>query len=180
MLLRDELPTRLVPIEQREASYARNRPRAERPAWPKVGDQVYYRRNEWDVDEDLWLMRVVDVQDPDDKTSEWAPNLWQQIRDNLSGAPLLDPAGGLLYAPMPDPWPWVHLRYEGDIPKGSESAWLANVQMTWESRIRGSAGWLPLDYRETRPVQLPGSLVMQPLPEPTWRSVSAPPRPRQE
>lgn len=157
MLLADELPTRLVPIGLDEGAYARNRPQGERPPWPAVGDQVYYRRNEWDVDDDLWLMRVVAVQDPDDKTSDWAPNLWQQIRDNITGAPIV---GQIV--PVADPWPWVHLRHEGDITKDSPT-WLGNIQMTWESRVRGSAGWLPLDYRQTRRLHVTGHVVTRPL-----------------
>jgi hypothetical protein len=157
MLLADELATRLLPIGLDEGAYARNRDPAERPPYPTAGDEVYFRRNEWDSDGDLWLMRVVAVQDPDDKTSEWAPNLWQQIRDNLTGAPIL---GQIV--PVADPWPWVHLRYEGDIGEDSPT-WLGNIQMTFESRVRGAPGWLPLDYRQTRRLHVTGQIVARPL-----------------
>lgn len=159
--LAEEIATRLIPWEPEEAAYARNRPHAERPAWPQVGQQVYYRRNEWDSDGDLHLMRVVAVQDPEDRDSEWAPMLWQQIRDNATGAPVV----GHIVA-VPDPWPWVQLVWEGPYPKGLGHAWRARPQMTWESRMRGSAGWLPLDYQRTRPLRLPHSGPLRPLPAP--------------
>jgi hypothetical protein len=59
-------------------------------------------------------MRVVDVQPPDDITSEWAPNVNQVIHDNHTGGVLLEPGSGRpVVSPMPDPWPWVVLRYRG-------------------------------------------------------------------
>lgn len=158
MLLRDELPGRLIPMELFEGSMARNRPTERRPAWPVVGSEVYYRRNSWDSDDALWRMRVIDAQDPNDTTTVWASNLCQQIRDNLTGRPLLDGNGAPVHSPLTDPWPWVHLRWEGALPSGAP-AWLGNVQMTWESRLRGSPGWLPLDYQRTRTVWLPGDLT---------------------
>jgi hypothetical protein len=76
--------------------------------------------------------------------------------------------GQPLIAPVADPWPWVHLRWpeERDIPKGAEHAWKHNVQMTWESRVRGSAGWLPRNYHVIRRLHLPGQIVLRPLPPP--------------
>jgi hypothetical protein len=159
----DELPTRLVPYERWEFSYARNRPAGERPAWPRVGDEVFYRRNGWDVDEDLVRMRVVDVQDPDDTTSDHAVHVNQLIHDTVTGGVLLGPLGRPVVSPVPDPWPWVVLQYEGEVPKGTDRAWLGRPQMTWESRVRGSAGWLPLDYQQTRSVRLPSEVVVQPM-----------------
>jgi hypothetical protein len=47
--------------------------------------------------------------------------------------------------------------------------------MTWESRVRGSAGWLPLDYLETRRVPMPGQVEVQPLP--ISHPLLGPPRP---
>jgi hypothetical protein len=166
VLLVDELSTRLVPIGLAEGAYARNRDPAERPPWPRVGDLVWYRRNEWDTDEQLHEMLVVAVQDRDDRTSQWAPNLWQAIRDNTTGAPVLDASGQPLIVPVADPWPWVHLRWPDgrDIGKGAEHGWKHNMQMTWESRVRGSAGWLPGNYQAIRRVRLPGQVMLRPLP----------------
>lgn len=166
VLLVEELATRLIPLTPEEGAYARNRDPAQRPPWPRVGDQLWYRRDEWDDDHALHLMDVVDVQDRGDRTSAWAPGLWQLIRDNTTGQPLLDARGGLVVVPVADPWPWVHLRWPAgtDIPKGAEHTWKHGVQMTWESRVRGSAGWLPLDYRVTRRLWLPGQTPLRPLP----------------
>lgn len=169
MLLAEELPTRLIPFTGEEAAYARNRQLEERPPWPRVGDEVYFRRHEWDVDGDLHLMRVVDVQDPGDTTSVWATNLVQHLRHNDTGEPLHYSDGRPVLAPLDDPLPWVHLRWEGDIPKGAPT-WLGHVQMTFESRMRGSPGWLPLNYQETRRLHLPGRILHRP---PTaWRYLS--------
>lgn len=161
MRLADEIHTRLVPLDRSEGAYARNRPLDERPPYPRVGWRVWYRRNEWDTDDDLHLMRVVAVQDPHDTTSEWAPHLWEVVRDPIGGHVLTDRAGAPILRAADDPWPWVHLKWEGDIPKGSGHAWKNNVQMTWESRLRGSPGWLPLDYEKTRKVRLPHELVVR-------------------
>lgn len=173
MRLADELATRLLPVGLDEGAYARNRPHDARPPTPRVGDEVFFRRNEWDSDEDLWRMRVVEVQDPDDKTSEWATNLWELIRGNWTGAPLFDRAGEMLILPVADPWPWVLLRWEGEIPKGSEHAWMHRLAMTFESRVRGAAGWLPLDYEQTRRVWLPGQTLTMPTVDPIARRAEA-------
>lgn len=155
-----ELLTRLVPYGQDEGTYARNRLTAERPAWPRVGDRVYFRREEWDLDEQLHLMQVVDAQPQDDTDSVWATNLWQHLRDNGTGQPLHYRDGRPVLAPLPDPWPWVDLRWpdEQPIPKGHEHAWKHRVQRTFESRMRGSPGWLPLDYRASRQVHVSGQV----------------------
>lgn len=155
-----ELLTRLVPYGQDEATYARNRLPAERPPWPQVGDRVWFRRDEWDTDEQLHEMRVVDVQDPDDTDSVWASNLWQHLRSNFTGEPLFHRDGRPVLVPLPDPLPWVHLRWpdEYDIPKGHSHDWKYRAQQTWESRMRGSPGWLPWDYRDTRRIHLTGQV----------------------
>jgi hypothetical protein len=166
VLLADELATRLIPHRPDEGAYARNRHPAERPPWPKVGDEVYFRQYEWDLDEDLHRMRVVAVQDPGDVDSAWASNLVQHLRHNVTGAPLHYPDGRPVLVPLEDPLPWVHLRWEGDVPKGS-GGWMRRPQMTFESRLRGSPGWLPLNYRQIRRVHLPGQILHRPAT--AWR-----------
>lgn len=165
-LLIQEALTRLIPFGQDEATYARNRLPAERPPWPRVGDRLYYRREAWDVDGQLHLMQVVDVQSPDDTTSEWATNLCQHLRGNENGQPLFRPDGSPVVVPLPDPLPWVHLRWpdELEIPKGSDHAWKYRIQMTFESRMRGSPGWLPLDYATTRVWYLSGQVPERQMP----------------
>lgn len=183
MRLDDEAATRLVPYERWEFTYARNRLEEERPPWPKVGDELYYRRYEWSGDADLVRMRVVDVQSPDDVTSEWAANVNQVIHDNMSGGVILDPTSGKpVVNPVADPWPWVILKYEGEVPKGSEHDWKNRPQMTWESRVRGSAGWVPLDYLTSRKIRLPAQIkpIIQPLQTPRLPPSLPAPAPRPE
>lgn len=173
----DEIATRWVPWEQAEFSHARNRPLSERPPLPKVGDQVWYRRYDWchnpatgEVEEPE-LVVVVEVQDPDDTTLAChLPdigmvrdlNLWHLVRDNLTGRPRVDEHGEWLYVHVADPWPWVRLRR----PNGM-------LAETRESRLRGSAGWLPLDYL-SRPERwrLPSQTLH--VPRPALRPVTAP------
>lgn len=149
----NELGTRVVAWQQIEFTHARNRPHAERPPLPLVGQQVRYRRHDWDHNsatsevEAPELVTVVRVQPLDDRTDvHWVsdvgacrdPNLWHLIRDR-DGQPLRDGFGQLRYAPVADPWPTLWLRRPNGI-----------IAETRESRLRGSAGWLPLDYRSRR------------------------------
>lgn len=144
-----EADTRLVPYERIEVSHATNRPYAERPPVPRVGDELFYRRNYWD--QDPVRARVVWVQDLDDRED---PNLWALVRDH-NGNPILD-AGVPRYGRAADPWPEVRLRGEwadpGSTPHEREA-------ITREARLRGSPGWLPLNWRE-RPVRLPSELYL--------------------
>ncbi len=157
MLLAQELLTRLVPIDQREVSYIRNRLQSDRPPRPKVDDQLFFRRNEWDTDDQLYLMRVVEVQPENDTTSEFATNLVQHLRHNISGSPLFYLDGEPVLVPLPDPWPWVKFIFDGE-PSKETLSWQHRPQMTFESRLRGSPGWLPLNYIETRRMYLPGEI----------------------
>jgi hypothetical protein len=153
----EEAKTRLVPLTQAEAVYARNRDPQDRPAWPQLDDLVYYRRDEWATE--LYQMRVVGVQDPADRDSVWATNLVQHLRATF-GAPLYYPDGSPVLVPLDDPWPWVTLRWDGVLPKGSPT-WMYRVQMTFEARLRGSPGWLPADYLTSRRVVLPGQVLFR-------------------
>lgn len=147
----DELRTRHVPWDPIEQTHARNRPHHERPALPKPGDQVWYRHAEWERHPSTGhpippeLCTVVAVQPLDDKTD---PNLWLPLRTS-TGMYVADESGQV-FQPVPDPWPELDLR-RPDRRKadGSLMGYGAMVR-TRESRMRGSAGWLPLDYR-TRP-----------------------------
>lgn len=140
-----EMDTRLIPIDRIECSYARNRVSSERTPVPAVGDPVYYRHNEWDSEVDVAVVREVqNLQQYDD------PNLWQIQRDQ-NNRPVADGFGGVLMVPVNDPWPWIVLRSER-----------YGLRRTWESRVRGSAGWLPLNWR-TRPVWLAGDLIARGL-----------------
>jgi hypothetical protein len=146
----DELSTRVIPYAPVEGAYARNRNLDERTPVPAVGDTVYYRHNEWDAE--VVEAEVLAVQSMDDLHDV---NLWRLVRDNLTGAPVYD-NGQPRMVKVEDPWPWVMLKPEGH-----------PTTQTWEARLRGSAGWLPLDYRE-RPLRLPGEIVIQPTPNRNW------------
>jgi len=146
----DELDTRLIPIAPIEGAYARNRDPAERPPIPAVGDVVYYRHQEWDTE--VVKAEVLAVQSMDDLHDE---NLWRLVRDNLTGHPVLDD-GKPRMVKVEDPWPWVMLKPEGH-----------PITQTWESRLRGSAGWLPLDYRQRR-IRLPHEIIIRPTPNRNW------------
>jgi hypothetical protein len=165
----DEIGTRLVPWEQSEFTHAHNRPRPERPPLPEPGDQVWYRRYDWHHNpatgetENPELVTVVEVQPPDDESLTChLPgvglvrdlNLWHLVRDNVTGRPAYDPSGQPRYVHVADPWPWLRLRR----PNGM-------LAETREARLRGSAGWLPLDYR-SRPERwrLPGQTLIVPRP----------------
>ncbi len=170
-----ELETRIVPWQYTEVSWARNRPPGERVPLPHAGDVVWYRQWEWERDPGgrhtpPERATVVEVQDPTDTAVVHTtpdgvpardPNLWHLLRDP-SGKPLPGPGGGMVYAPVADPWPRVVLRRPNGV-----------VVTTREARLRGSAGWLPLDYR-TRPerTRLPSATMLVPRP-----GVTAPPAP---
>lgn len=146
----DELRTRLVPWAQIEVTYARNRPHAERSPWPKVGDAVWYRRYDWDRDPrdgarvEPVIGTVIAVQDLDDRED---PNLWHQIK-NVHGQPLAGVHGGPARQAAPDPWPWVDIQLADKVKDDGSLMRHGEVVRTWESRMRGSAGWLPLGYRQ--------------------------------
>jgi hypothetical protein len=139
--MRTEIETRDVPYEQIEITFARNRPVSERTPIPEPGDSVFYRREYWD--QLPVLATVLKVQSLDDRDD---PNLWQLVRDSW-GKPILD-EGGTRYSRLPDPWPWVML----SLPSGGRA-------MTREARLRGSPGWLPLDWR-LRLVRLPSEVLL--------------------
>ncbi len=145
----DELGTRHVPWERIEVTWANNRPHHERPATPVIGERVWYRHDEWSPD--VILVTVLDVQPADDMDD---PNLWRIIRDAY-GQPILD-AGVPRRAPHPDPWPEIMFRRA----EGSDRLTCAR-----EARLRGSAGWLPLDWH-TRPERrrLPAQTLLVPRP----------------
>lgn len=141
-----EEDTRHIPWTGVEAAYARNRDPAERTPIA-AGMRVYYRRDAWDPDPVGAL--VLDVQELDERND---PNLWHAVRD-VTGQQIFTPDGPL-FAPVADPWPWVLLQPD-------DTPW--RTARTWEARLRGAPGWLPLGWR-TRPVRTPDQVVLRPLP----------------
>lgn len=159
-----EWDTRLVPHEPAEVSYALNRPDHERTPIPKPGDRVYYRRHMWDQHPTLaTVLAVADLEDRGD------PHLWHLIRD-LDGNPVLDGDVPRMVR-APDPLPWVDLRADdvdardeyGKPVRCTHCGWFhRNPARTWEARVRGMPGWLPLNWRD-RDVKLPSELVHRPI-----------------
>lgn len=161
-----EYETRLVPYARVEATYARNRDPAERPPFPKPGDRVLFRADEWQATPPVPAeILAVETWDDPQPVPEWErltvgmENMWRVVRDNVTGDPVIDMEGGkprVRRVRVEDPWPFVRLRLAG-----------GQLHDTFEARLRGAAGWLPLDYLE-RPVRLPSEIVVRPYPNGNW------------
>lgn len=136
-----EQDTVLIPYQPEEIAWARQRPPEHRVACPAVGDALLYRHDSWGPP----VAAVVEsVEDLDDRTK---PNLWQIIRDPVSGRILATPDHVPVAERLPDPWPVLHIRSRH------------GIAITQEARLRGSAGWLPLDW-ETRYRPTPDLLIV--------------------
>jgi hypothetical protein len=120
--------SRLVPIDPSEIHWALNRPPEHRTPIPTVGERVYYRHHEWG---EVTEAQVVAVQDPLDYADRY---LWHVLTDERR-RPIHDERGNRVLVPAPDPWPTLTLATD----------W--GHRATREARVRGSAGWLPLDWR---------------------------------
>lgn len=166
-----EIDTRLVPWEHREIAYALNRWDRDRTPVPRPGDRVYYRRHEWDQEPTpATVLQVADLEDRED------PNLWHPVRDNTTGAQMFDGEIPMIVR-APDPLPWVDLEPDDAVAAFGPGekrrcgtcgqTHEARVARTWEARVRGMPGWLPLGWRD-RGVKLPGEIVMRPV-EPAYR-----------
>jgi hypothetical protein len=139
----DERATRLVPYSPSEITWAQCRPPAERVPPPVVGDKVWVRHEPWGS---VVPGTVIHVQPLDDPWQD-NPYLWTNRTDPLTGAFLVTADGEPIAERHPDPWPVVHV------------AWVGGVDHTQEARLRGSAGWLPLDW-ENRRRPMPTVLVV--------------------
>lgn len=106
-----------------ELEWARERPLACRPPIPNMGDRVLYRTNDFFVE--LLAATVITVIDYDLAD----PNLWELDDDSSLSSSLVHPVA--------DPWPILIL----DVGK-------RHMVETRESRLSGSAGWLPLDWQK--------------------------------
>lgn len=121
---------RHFPHTHQEYVWAQCRPAADRTPIPREGDEVLYRHH---TGEQPTPATVVWVQPLDDIAD---PNLVRTQMDPATGEPMLL-EGRYVLLMAKDPWPLlilttVHGRVE-----------------TREARLRGSPGWLPLDW-ETR------------------------------
>lgn len=143
-----ELDSRSIPYEQREVTFALNRPPHLTQPWPTVGQRVLYRRHDWSTV--AVPATILEVQDPDDYADPW---LWHTVRDPNGNVVLTDDEVPLR-SRVADPWPWVRLRPDDN---------LGEVVETREGRLRGSAGWLPLSWRPNPVVLLPHQMTPPPL-----------------
>lgn len=136
-----EADTRLISYAQWEIDWAHERQPQQRTPVPAVGDEVLYRHNGWGPVARADVLSVQSETDLDD------PHLWRVETDGFGQPVLLD--GRPVMQQRFDPWPLVQLRVPG----------LAQRVETREARLRGSAGWLPLDW-ELRFRPLPGSIII--------------------
>jgi hypothetical protein len=132
------------PYDPSEMVWARDRPPWQQPPRPTVGDHVHYRHDPWGEITCAQVVRILD--DPEDD-----PNVYRYVLNEQSAtrSPIVDGAGRRLVTLAPDPDPSVELHTQyGRV-------------VTREARLRGSPGWLPLDYeRYWRPngpvLRIPG------------------------
>lgn len=134
-----------------EFERARRRPKAEQTPIPQVGDRLFYRHREGSPN--VYAVEVVAVQSLEDFSD---PNLWY-LQTDAAGQPRYV-EGQLVLAQAHDPWPMVTLELVEPIV---EDHLPAGIQFeTREARMRGSVGWLPLDYA-TRAQAAPSILIVR-------------------
>lgn len=128
-----------------EYEWARRRRGDHRPPLPSVGDELFYRHNGGSPNvyriEVTWVQSLEDMDDP---------NLWY-FQTDPDGRPVMM-EGRQVLARAYDPWPLIRAVLLEPTRDHGSSLDLAAGRMieTREARMRGSAGWLPLDW-ETRP-----------------------------
>jgi hypothetical protein len=123
----DEVATRIVPLSRRELEWAQRRPGPCRVATPGVGDTVLYRHEDWGAVVEATVLSVQSLEDIND------PNVCRWQQDERGDFVLLD--GRPVAVAGFDPWPLLLLQTRfGRIS-------------TREARLRGSPGWLPLDWQ---------------------------------
>ncbi len=128
-----ERTTIAVPHGASEIRWAQYRPFRHRSRLPAMGDPVLYRHQPW---ADPVLSQVIAVQPLDDLDD---PNIWRVELDPFGDPILIE--GRPVFMQGFDPWPMVTLSTKYGIGK------------TGEARLRGSQGWLPLDFAtKWRPV----------------------------
>jgi len=138
------MATRIVPWSEREFGWARNRPPLHRVPLPRPADRVWFRFDRFgpavqavvvDVPELDRGFRWSDLEPGESTPDAW---VWQLRRNNFTGQPVLDGLGLPRVELLPDPQPVITCRVEGR----------PGLHSTREARLRGSPGWLPLDWRE--------------------------------
>lgn len=128
-----ESDTRAIPYAAWEYAWAHERPGEHRTTLPAVSDEVAYRHDPWGPVIGVDVVSVWPLDDVDD------PHLWRVELDGFGNPLMLD--GRPIFAQRLDPWPILRLRLPRKLGLG--------LCDTREARLRGSPGWLPLDW-ETR------------------------------
>jgi len=141
-----ELMSRPFPYSAAEVGYIRRRPAHERTPIPAVGDAVWCRLDEWAEPYEALVTAVQPADDVDD------PHLFEVSLDG-AGDPVMVEGRPVLSA-VDDPWPtlWLDVR----VPRQDGFVKIVYTH-TREARLRGSAGWLPVDWK-TRRRPLPAQL----------------------
>lgn len=139
-----------------EYQRARRRPFPERTPLPQVGDELLYRHNGGSPNVyRITVLRVQSLEAMDDA------NLWY-FQTNPDGSPFLI-EGNEVLARAHDPWPLIWARLEeptrDGLSGGNVDLRAGSAVETREARMRGSAGWLPLDW-ETRPQPAPAAFLV--------------------
>lgn len=135
-----QMPGTSIVYTPEEYQWARRRPAGQRTPIPAVGDEVMYRHLEGGPVVRAEVLEVQDLENFQD------PNLWYFQTDAL-GRPV-EIEGRRVLAKAYDPWPELTVR----TPYG--------VGITREARLRGSCGWLPLDW-EARGQPAPEILILR-------------------
>lgn len=144
-----EQMSRPFPYSAAEVAYARRRPVHERTPIPAEGDEVLCRLDEWGTA----FPAVVDRVQPSDDVDD--PYLFEVQLDGNREPMLIE--GRPVLSAVDDPWPTLWLTVSLTT---REDGFIRTVTThTREARLRGSAGWLPLDWTTRRrwlPTQLEG------------------------
>jgi len=130
-----ERMTRLIPYARSEIAWIRCRPAADRTPLPESGDVVLFRLQEWEEPLEAIVERVQPFDDVDD------PHLCAVESDEHGEIVLVE--GRPVFSQLEDPWPLVWVKV--DLGNGATER-----HHSREARLRGAAGWLPLDWRSRR------------------------------
>lgn len=142
--IEDELATRVWPWSERELAWQRMRPPALRTPLPCLGARLWFRFDRFAEPEAATAVQVPDLgrgwrwEDLEPGASTPDPWVWQLRRDNSTAQPVLDSMGLPCVELLPDPQPVIVCRV----------ASRPGLHAAREARLRGSPGWLPLDWRE--------------------------------
>jgi hypothetical protein len=139
-----ELMSRPIPYSRTEIAWARRRPAELRTPIPAEGDTVLCRLVEWEEPYEATVERVQPSDDVND------PHLFEVALDHTAEPVLIE--GLPVMNGLDDPWPTLWLVVA--TPGGR----IVHTH-TREARLRGSAGWLPPDWKTRRrwlPTQLEG------------------------